>query len=279
MLVNLKDIFNKYLEDYQAVAAFNVVNIDMLKAVIAAAELEKKPVVIQVLKRIFEDDICEYLVSTIKFAIRKSEIPMALHLDHATNISQIKKAVELGFSSVMIDGSFLNHNENVSLVLEAKQIIKPHKISIEAELGGILPASISRKEMEVMFTDPEEVTMFIKDTYGVDALAVAIGTAHGLYAEKPEINFKLLKQITEKNSVPIVLHGGTGVSDEDIKKVITMGVKKVNIGTELQKFYIDGFKKAVDKNEDKFIPLDILLKPVRNDLMELIRSKIKLISC
>lgn len=278
MLVSLKDIFNKYLGEKQAVAAFNIANIDMLRAVIVAAEKENKPVVIQIFRRMLEYDIIDYLLIVAKFAIERTEIPIALHLDHAINISQIKKAINLGFSSVMIDGSLLNYEDNVSLVLETKKITKPYEISIEAELGGIAPASSTITEREAMFTDPNKAAMFIKDINGVDALAVAIGTAHGIYTEEPKINFNLLKRIITNISVPIVLHGGTGIHNEDIKKVINIGVRKVNIGTELQKFYVDCFQRIIAKNKNNFVPLDVLLKPVREDLTELIRSKIKTIS-
>jgi len=281
VLVNLKKIFSYLGNDLKAIAALNVSNIDMVRAVVEAANMENKPVIIQVFRRLIDDGAGDYLSEVIKYICAKAEIPFVLHLDHGLKIEQIKKALDCGFTSVMVDGSALEFEKNVALVMEAKEIIKSYKlereVSIEGELGGIPLAEDAGIEKNRLFTDPEKAEEFVKLT-GIDALAIAFGTAHGFYLTRPELNFDLLREISKRVEVPLVLHGGTGLSDEDIKKSIRYGIKKVNIATELQKFYIDGLVKSEIENKGKFIPLDVLTRPVREKLIELIRTKIRLVS-
>lgn len=282
MLDSLNNVMEKYYTGKSgAIAAFNVANIDMVRAVINAGELEGKPVVVQVFRRLFEDETCEYVAETVKYAARKTSIPVILHLDHGIDISHIKKALELGFTSVMVDGSNLEFNKNISLVLEAKEVINEfkneNKISIEAELGGIPSACGLNSGDNSMFTDPLQVKEFI-DRVKVDAIAVSFGSAHGLYIEKPRLDFELLRKITQQTKIPLVLHGGTGLPDRDIKRSVKLGIKKVNIASELQKYYAVRFKEEEMKNERRFIPLDILTRPIREELTDLIRDKIRLIN-
>lgn len=281
MLVNLREIFDKYKNDFKAIAAFNVANTDMVRAVVDAACLEGKPVVIQVFRRLLDDKTGEYLSEIIKYIVKDIDIPMVLHLDHAIDLIQIRKALDYGFTSVMIDGSVLDFNDNVSLTKETKKLIDSYgfedRISVEAEIGGIPPASGDSSINNYELTDPEQAEEFVKLT-NIDAMAVAFGTAHGIYTKKPELDFNLLKAISKRVKVPLVLHGGTGLSPDVIKKAIKSGIKKVNVATELQKFYIDEIVKKQIENKSKFMPLDIMIKPIRDNLMNLIRLKIKMIS-
>lgn len=281
MLVNLKDIFEDNKGSSQAIAAFNIANIDMIRAVMDAAIAEKKPVVIQIFRRLLDDSTGEYLAEIIKYMAKDINIPIVLHLDHGINMIQIKKAIEYGFTSVMVDGSDLDFEGNIVLVKEAKKLIALYgcegKISLEAELGSIPCAANLDYSKNLVFTDPVKAEEFVKLT-NINALAIAFGTAHGIYTKKPELNFKLIKEIAKRIKIPLVMHGGTGLSDKDIKKSIESGIKKVNVATELQKFYINEIKEAGIKNNGKFVPLDVLTKPIRENLMKLIRSKIKTIS-
>ncbi|MHB8278344.1 MAG: class II fructose-bisphosphate aldolase [Candidatus Humimicrobiaceae bacterium] len=280
MLINLKSLFETYISKSQAVAAFNVGNIEMIKAVFDTVKIEKKPVVIQVFWRVFEEGTGAYLAEAIKFAANKIDLPIVLQLDHCINMSQLAEAIELGFTSLMVDGSALNFEDNISMIFDAKKLIRSYKkegeISIEAELGGIPVASIEMEKQDFSFTDKEEAVRFSKLTK-VDALAISYGSAHGIYKRKPELNFELLKNISGSIDTPLVLHGGTGLSDGDIRTSIKFGIKKVNISTELQKYYIDKIKEESLKNNGNYIPLDILLKPVKEGLKDIVSSKIKLI--
>jgi len=280
VLINLKSLFESYVKKSQAVAAFNVGNIEMIKVIFDVAKLEKKPVIIQVFRRVFEDGTGAYLAEAIKYAANKTDLPVVLQLDHCINMSQLAEAIELGFTSLMVDGSALNFEDNISMILDAKNLIKSYKkegeISVEAELGGIPIASIEMDKQDFNFTDKEEAVRFLKLTK-VDALAISFGSAHGLYKRKPELNFELLKSISSSVNTPLVLHGGTGLSDDDIRTSIKFGIKKVNISTELQKYYVDKIKEESSRNNGNYVPLDILLKPVKEGLKDIVRSKIQLI--
>jgi ketose-bisphosphate aldolase len=280
VLTDLKKIFSYLGNDLKAIAAFNVVNIDMVRAVLEAASLENKPVIIQIFRRMIDDGAGEYLSEVVQHICKKIDIPVVLHLDHGIKIKQIKKALDYGFTSVMIDGSLLEFNKNVAIVRQTKEIIKSYglekKVSVEGELGGIPLAEDLDINNSMVLSDPSKVEEFVRLT-DIDALAIAFGTAHGFYLKKPELNFELLKEINRRVETPLVLHGGTGLSDEDIRRSIKYGIKKVNIATELQKFYIDEIVKSEIKNDGKFLPLDVLAKPVRERLTELVRTKIRMV--
>jgi fructose-bisphosphate aldolase class II len=253
----------------------------MIRAVVDAAYLEKKPVVIQIHRRLLDDKMGEYLSEIIKYIAEDIDIPIVLHLDHGVDLIQIRKALDYEFTSVMIDGSALSFDENVLLVKKTRELIDLYglgnKVSIEGELGGIPSAMGYGSSDNYKFTDPDEAEAFVKLT-NIDALAIAFGTAHGIYTSKPKLNFELLKEISKRVNTPLVLHGGTGISNECIIKSIKYGIKKVNIATELQKFYIDGIVDAQTKSSGSFLPWDILTRQVRDNLTDLIRSKIKLVS-
>lgn len=267
-LVTLNEILPQARKRKQAVGAFNVANMETLFSVFKAAEQEKSPVIIQVYQRLFNDERAELIaVMAVKLA-EKTDIPVVLHLDHGTSIEQIKKAIAIGYSSVMIDGSSLPFAGNIKLCAEAARIAHQSGVTIEAEIGHV-PFG----DGEVKLSDAGEAKEFVEKT-GIDALAVSIGTAHGFYKKEPKLDIERAEKIGQSVSVPLVLHGGTGVPEEQLKRAIPCGIAKINIATDLQNLFIRGAAAEIEKNGAKFIPLDLYFKPVEEKIIGYVRNKI-----
>lgn len=234
MYTNLKTVLRQATELEMAIGAFNVHNLEMLPAVIAAAKAQGTPVIIQTSVGTAKYVGHKNLVAVCKSMADESGIDLVLHLDHAQRFEDIKEAIDAGYGSVMFDGSKFPLKENI---LKTRQIIayaKQFDVSVEAELGivGGTEDGAATSLGEERLTDPNDAVIFIAQT-GIDALAVAIGTNHGQYKSKTNINFACLAAIRDAVDIPLVIHGGTGVKEEDIKKVIDLGIRKFNVGTEL----------------------------------------------
>ncbi|KKR04704.1 MAG: 5-dehydro-2-deoxyphosphogluconate aldolase [Candidatus Uhrbacteria bacterium GW2011_GWF2_39_13] len=268
-LVTLNEILPKARQNKRAVAAFNVANLETLLGVFKAAEQESSPVIIQVYQRLFKDERAELIAAMAARLAGKTDIPIVLHLDHGTSIEQLKRAIEIGYTSVMIDGSQLSLNENIDLTAGAVDIAHRTGVSIEAEIGHV-PFGDGKVELST----PEEAVKFAGQT-GVDALAISIGTAHGFYKEEPYLDIERAMEIGKSVSIPLVLHGGTGVPEEQLKKAIECGVAKINIATELQNLFIRGIASELEKNGEKFIPVDLYFRPVEEKITEYARAKIR----
>jgi fructose-bisphosphate aldolase class II len=254
-----------------AIGGFNIGNYESLKAVIDCAAEEKLPVIIQIFTRLFNDNKARDMAALVREMAENEDIPVVLHLDHGKNITQVEKAVRYGFTSVMIDASDLPMDENIRLTKEVVTLAHKHGISVEAELGRLLPKGTV--DLENFLTVPEEAKEFAELT-SIDALAVAIGTAHGFYKETPFIDLERLKKIRSLVKVPLVLHGGSGTPDGDVKKSIAYGIRKINIATELHQVYIDAIAIQTEKHLDKFSPIDVFNIPVYEKMKELVRQKI-----
>lgn len=256
-----------------AIGAFNIGNYESLKAVIDCASEEKLPVIIQIFNRLFNDDKARDMAALVRVMAENADIPVVLHLDHGRTISQVERAVQYGFTSVMIDASDLSMEENIQMTREVVAIAHPHNISVEAELGRLLPKGTI--DCENFLTVPEEALEFVQQT-GIDALAVAIGTSHGFYKETPFIDIERLKKINALVGIPIVLHGGSGTPKEDIQKSILNGIRKINIATELHQVYIDALAVQAEIHKEKFSPIDVYNIPVYEKMKELVRQKMNL---
>ncbi len=246
MLVNLKEILKIAEEKKIAIGCFNAPNISSLRAVIRAAEETKQPIVLTH-AQIHEDKglvSMEEIIHAMIWHAKKATVPVCLHLDHGTDIDYIRRGLELGFTSVMYDGSELSLEENIKNTKKVVEMARAYGASVEAELGsmgarsggfgGATEASITDTRVSV-YTEPETAKMFVKET-GVDALACAFGTVHGFYNKTPQLDFERVSAIREAiNGLPIVMHGGSGVSDEDYYEVIQRGVRKVNYYTYMAK--------------------------------------------
>ncbi len=228
-ICNIKDMLQEAEKNKKAVGAFNVANIEMIRGVIGAAEELDVPVILQFTGGWDRYVPVELIGAAMVSAAKKSKVDVAVHLDHGRDCSIIEKAVEIGFSSVMFDGSQLPYEENARVVRSIADSVKAKGISVEAELGCVGGAE-GGKSSSIKHTDPEMIEEFCAKS-GADALAVAIGNAHGNYTFEPELDFRVLEASFRKSPVPLVLHGGTGLTKDDYQKCIRRGISKINIAT------------------------------------------------
>jgi fructose-bisphosphate aldolase class II len=249
---------------------------EIVQAIVAAAEAEKSPVIIQASQGAIKYAGLNYIVKLVEVAADSVSVPVALHLDHGTSFEQVVKCMRYGFSSVMIDGSKLPLEENIAITKKVLEIARPLGISVEAELGKIggTEDDITVLEKDAMFTDPQEAKTFVEAT-GVTSLAIAIGTAHGQYKGKPELDFERLEKIKKLVGIPIVLHGSSGVPDNDIQKAIKLGVRKVNIDTNIREAFMKGVKDVLSKKPTEIDPRKVL-GPAREEMTAIVREKIRI---
>ncbi|MGQ9557648.1 MAG: class II fructose-1,6-bisphosphate aldolase [Desulfurispora sp.] len=271
------DVLLKRAEEGQyAVGAFNCNNMEIVQAIVAAAEAERAPVILQASQGAIKYAGLDFIVAMARQAAEKASVPVALHLDHGTSFAQVMQCIRAGFSSVMIDGSKLPLEENIALTRQVLAVARAVGVSVEAELGKIggTEDDISVADWEAMLTDPEEARYFVEQT-GVDSLAIAIGTAHGRYKGEPRLDFDRLARVRSLVQVPIVLHGSSGVPDEAIRRAIALGVRKVNIDTNIREAFVAAARRVVDAHPEEIDPRKIL-GPAREAATEIIREKIRL---
>lgn len=271
--VPVKDLLQKAQQGKYAVGAFNCNNMEIVQAIVTAAEAEKSPVIIQASQGAIKYAGIHYIAGLTKIAAKSVSVPVALHLDHGTSFDQCMLCIRHGFSSVMIDGSKHPLAENIALVKKVLEVARPLGVSVEGELGKIggTEDDISVSEKDAFFTDPVEAKTFCDET-GVDALAVAIGTAHGQYKGIPKLDFDRLREIVKLVSTPIVLHGSSGVPDDAVRQAISLGVCKVNIDTNIREAFVYAAGKAIQDNPKEIDPRKILT-PAREAAIETIREK------
>lgn len=276
MLVTGKAILNHAHQNGYAVGAFNINNMEIIQAIVAAAEAEKSPVILQASEGAIKYAGIEYLTAMVRVAAEKASVPIALHLDHGTTYSTIISCIRNGFTSVMIDGSHFNLQENIAATAEIVKIAHAAGVSVEAELGRLsgVEDQISVDEQDAIYTNPDEAAIFVKET-GVDSLAIAIGTAHGKYKGIPKLDFNRLEKIKGLLNMPIVLHGASGISEEDIKKAVRLGVNKINIDTDVRQAFTDGIRSVIDGKPEEFDPRKIC-GPAKKLMTEVVTGKIQM---
>ena len=271
-LVKLSEVLAIAEKKGIAIGAFNIGNYESCKAVIETANELGQPVIVQIFRRLFDNGKAGDLAVLVKAMAADSDVPVVLHLDHGSTIEQVEKAMSYGFSSVMIDGSELSFEENVKLTQKVVNIARKENISVEAELGHVLPQDSKKKEG--FLTIPEEASEFVERT-SVDALAVAIGTAHGHYKEIPVLDIERLKKIHSLVDIPLVLHGGSDTPIKDVQKTIRYGIRKINIATELHQVYLDELLTQSGLLHGKFSPIDVFMHPVYEKMKELVKDKME----
>jgi len=281
-----------------AVPALNVQNLESLTAVAEAAVEENSPVILAITPSVIKYAGMPYISGLARTAAQLSSVPISIHLDHGEDYETITKCVESGFSSVMIDGSFLKYEENIAITKKVVAVAHPKGVSVEAELGklaGIEERSVEEKE--AILTDPDTAKDFVEKT-GVDTLAVAIGTSHGAYKFKSEskLDIERLRIISQKVSIPLVLHGASsvpqwliekatkfgatlgnakGIPETEIKKAISLGIAKVNVDTDLRLAFIGSVREALTNSPKEFDPRKIL-GPAKATMKEIAKSKMQL---
>ena len=253
-LVTTKKMLTDAGNSGYAVGAFNVENMEMVQAVVAAAEESRAPVIIQTTSSTLKYASPELFFAMVKAEAEKATVPVAVHLDHGNGFEIAARAFHAGYTSIMIDGSHGTWKENVSVTKRVVDVCHAAGIPVEAELGkvGGKEDDLEANEGDP-YTDPEEAAAFVKET-GVDFLAVAIGTAHGVYKGTPKLDKERLSQIREKVSVPLVLHGTSGVPDSDVQDCIKLGICKVNYATDLRIAFTNGVKQYIGEDHGVFDP-------------------------
>lgn len=276
MYTTLKKVLKEAEDLNMAIGAFNTHNLEMLPAIIKAAVNQRTPVIIQTSCGTANYVGHKNLVSICKSMAEEYGVDIVLHLDHAKDYDEIRKAIDAGYSSVMFDGSSLPLKDNILGTKRVVEYARKFDVSVEAELGtvGGTEDGIVVEQKDVQYTDPEDAVEFIRQT-GIDALAVAIGTNHGQYKSKTKINFKRLEEIKKAVDIPLVIHGGTGVKEEDVKKVIRRGIRKFNVGTELLVGWNRKAKECYDIHKENVSNRDNVV-PCLNIIEEIVEKKINL---
>ena len=302
-IVTTKEMFEKAQKGKYAIGAFNVNNMEIIQAIIDGAKMENSPVILQVSSSALKYARTNYLMNMIKAADEEANIPIAIHLDHGPDFETCKMCIDAGFTSVMIDGSKYDFEENIALTKKVVDYAHERGVVVEAELGTLagIEDEVSVDSANAKFTDPDQAVEFIKRT-GCDSLAIAIGTSHGAYKfkETPNLRFDILEEIISKtNNFPIVLHGASsvipkylnmcnqyggnipgaqGVPDEMLKKAGTLGVAKINMDTDIRLTMTAMIRKCFTQNPEVFDPRKYML-PARELIKETVQHKIKDVFC
>lgn len=277
MYVTLREVLAEASQLNMAIGAFNTHNLEMCPSIIRAAARQKTPVIIQTSEGTASYVGHRNLVAICNSMADEYGVDVVLHLDHAKNFDEIRKAVDAGYSSIMFDGSALPFKENILGTKRVVDYAKNAGASVEAELGtvGGTEDGVAVAQSEVCYTDPDQAVEFIEKT-DIDALAVAIGTNHGQYKSKTNISFEQLEKIRDAvNGFPLVIHGGTGVKDEDVRRVIDLGIRKFNVGTDLLVNWNKASRKAYDELKENASNRNMVL-PAQAAVEEIVEHRISL---
>lgn len=255
-----------------AVGAFNVENMEMVQAVIAAAEELNSPVIMQTTPSTVKYAGLDLYYHNALAVAKKSKVPVAIHLDHGNSFELAAQALRAGYTSIMIDGSHESFEDNIAVSKRVVDMCAPSNIPVEAELGQV-GGKEDDLEAQGNYTDPEQARKFVEAT-GITSIAVAIGTAHGVYKGTPVLDVDRLSEIRKVVDIPLVLHGASGLSDEAVKECIKRGICKVNFATELRMAYTKGVKEVISKNPDVYDP-KAYGKVGRKNVKQLVMNRMK----
>ncbi len=274
-IISTKYVLEKAQKGGYAVPAFNIHNLETLQVVVEAAAEMKSPVILAGTPGTYSYGGVENIVGIVEALSKEHDIPLSLHLDHHEDFDDIKYKVDAGIRSAMIDGSHLSFEENVKLVKSVVEFCHKNDVSVEAELGRLGGAEddLVVDEKDTLYTNPKQALEFVERT-GIDSLAVAIGTAHGLYKSEPKLDFERLEEIRNIVSIPLVLHGASGLSDEDIQRAISLGICKVNVATELKIAFSGALKEYFKENPDAEDPRKYM-KPAKAAMKEVVKKVIR----
>jgi len=275
MLVTAKQVLADARAGRYAVPAFDCVEDVWVRAILETAEACRAPVFLMCLEPDVAGNGWLYFAGLVRAVAAGHAIPIVLHLDHTTSLDSIRKAVDLGFTSVMIDGSSLPFDENARLTRAAVEIAHPHGVSVEGELGhvGGLDLEAARRAENVL-TEPDEVARFVDQTE-VDALAVSIGTSHGVYQSLPTLNIARLKELNQASRVPLVLHGGSGTPTDQLQEAIASGIAKINIYADCRIAMRRGLERAAasQRRQDP-LPREVF-GPIKEEIAAVVKEKIE----
>lgn len=260
-----------------AVGAFNVENMEMVMAVIAAAEELRAPLMLQTTPSTVKYAGLDMYLANVRTAAKRASVPVCMHLDHGDSFDLAMQALRIGYSSIMIDGSHSVFEENIAVTKAVADACRPSGIPVEAELGKVGGKEDDLDGGSGGYTDPMEAKEFAERT-GIGSLAVAIGTAHGVYKGEPKLDLDRLAEIRKVVSIPLVLHGASGLSEEAVKESIKRGICKVNFATELRIAYTDGVTEFLAANPDAFDPKKYG-KVAMEHVKEIVKLRMKMCGC
>lgn len=275
-LVSMNEFLPKAKEKKFAVGQFNLNNLEFAKAITQAAMEEKSPFIFGVSEGALKYMGIEYTVAIAEAAAKESGLPIALHLDHGSSFEVAMKCIRAGFSSVMFDGSHYGLEENIELTKQVVKAARAMGVSVEGELGTIggVEDDLNVADEDATLAKPDEAIRYYEET-GVDCLAIAVGTAHGMYKGEPKIHYDIIQKVADAIPVPIVLHGGSGVPDEAIRNSIQAGVGKINVNTENQVACTKAVREALAANADVIDPRKYL-NPAIKAMQAVVQEKIRL---
>ncbi|GGE05496.1 putative fructose-bisphosphate aldolase [Marinithermofilum abyssi] len=275
-LVPMTDFLPRAKKEGFAVGQFNMNNLEFTQAIAEAAKEEQSPFIFGVSEGAMRYMGIEYVVAMAEIAAKQSGVPVALHLDHGSSFEVVMKCIQAGFSSVMFDGSHYPFEENIRLTKEVVKAAHAVGVSVEGELGTIggVEDDLVVDEASAALAKPEEAIRFWEETK-VDALAIAVGTAHGMYKGEPKIHYGIIEEVSKQVEAPIVLHGGSGVPDEAIQKSISLGVGKINVNTENQVAMTNTIREKLNGNPEMIDPRKYL-GPGREAIKEVVKGKMRL---
>lgn len=275
-LLSTNQMLRDAQEKHYAVPAFNIHNMETLQVVADTAREMHSPLIIAVTPSTLDYARAEYVIAMGEIAAKATDTPIAVHLDHFEDYNKIKNAIDKGFRSCMIDASKVNFEENIARVQQVVKYAHRYDTTVEAELGQLVGVEdgLVVDEKDSMYTNPEDALKFVMAT-GIDSLAVAIGTAHGLYKGTPKLDFDRLQAIRAKVEIPLVLHGASDVPDELVKKAISLGICKVNVATDLKIPFANAVKRFFKENPEESDPRKYMT-PGKNAMQEIVIHKIKI---
>jgi fructose-bisphosphate aldolase, class II len=276
MLVSMKEMLNKAVKDKYAVGQYNINNLEWTIAILEESQANNAPVILGVTA-----GAAKYMggwntvVAMIKGLIKDKSItiPVAIHLDHGENYETCKKAIEAGFTSVMIDASSLPFEENIKETKRVVEFAHQHGVSVEAELGHV-GGQEDDMVAELMYADPKECEIMVKST-GIDCLAPALGSVHGPYQGEPKLGFKEMEEVQKLTNIPLVLHGGSGIPEQQVKRAISLGTAKINVNTESQQEWTKIVRQTLDKDKEVYDPRKII-GPGKEGIKKVVREKISI---
>lgn len=278
MLYTMKDLLKVAKENKFAVPAFNICSYDMLKAIMEEVEKQNAPVILE----IHPDEIAylnDEFVAAVKDYAHNSKVPVAIHMDHGGTINDVMRAIRNGYTSVMIDASVQAYEDNLEITKQVVELAHAVNVSVEAELGTIgNNGSAEGGSANIIYTDPDQAEDFVEKT-GIDTLAVAIGTAHGLYPKDltPKLNIELLKELNQRIDLPFVLHGGSGNPDSEVSEAVKYGVAKVNLSSDLKSVFFDALRAILSENPAMYEPNEVY--PMANEkVKEVVRHKLSVLN-
>ena len=273
MLVKLQEIIAMAEKGNFCIPAFNVYNIETVMGVIEAAEEQRAPVILQIYPRLINEQVGFYVAPAVVAAAHRASVPVCFHLDHGAGISEVSRSLYWGATGIMRDASTESFEDNVRLTREVVELCAPLGIGVEGEIGHI--GSVNDAQMDE-FTNPAEAGEFVRRT-GVCCLAVLVGNAHGHYKKPPKIDIARIRAIREATGgTPLVLHGGSGIPDDEVKAAIAAGIRKMNIGTDVCCAFADGTKAALE-DPGRSIAVDLFMKRAVAAVKALAVEKIKLV--